>query len=222
MLCSVLSVNGKQIETRSSISRYRLSYESSLISVEFKNLEVSGHWKADAEPCERTVYENESGRVHWNCVQPRAEVEVSVAGSTLSGLGYAECLTLTIPPWQLPIHQLRWGRFVSPQDSLAWVDWQGSYNSSFAVRNGEALVPASVSDAEVSVEGGTLRMEGGLPLRTGRLRSTVLPGVSPLSKLLPSSIFNLDEQKWRSRGKFDAHDRTSIGWVIHEVVRWKI
>jgi len=120
------------------------------------------------------------------------------------------------------MRQLRWGRFVSSQDSLAWVDWQGAYTTSFAFLNGMEHRPLAVSESEVALPGAILRIEEGLSLRSGRLGSTILPGALALKKLLPLSIFHVDERKWRSRGILTANDRTSAGWVIHEVVRWEV
>jgi hypothetical protein len=221
LLGSVLFGNERESGTRTSISGYKISCDDSRISVNLPKLGVSGDWQADAATVERTVYERDGGCVHWNCLQPRSVVRVRVADRELSGLGYAECLTMTIPPWQLPMRQLRWGRFVSSEDSLAWVDWQGAHNASFAIMNGEEYKPLTVSESEVALPGATLRIEAGLPLRSGRLGSTILPGSSRLKKLLPLSILNVEERKWRSRGMMTANDRTSTGWVIHEVVHWE-
>jgi hypothetical protein len=38
--------------------------------------------------------------------------------------------------------------------------------------------------------------------------------------LLPHSIFDIDEKKWRSRAVLDASGHQSQGWAIHEVVDW--
>lgn len=219
---SVLSVLGESVESHSSMARYRLSSSSDQILVEFPRLHISGKWKADAAPVQRTVYENASGSVLWNCLQPGSAVSLRVGGRELTGLGYAECLTLTLPPWQLPMRQLRWGRFVSPDDSLAWVDWQGEYSTSFAIHNGRECETLSVSDSEIAIHGATLRMEESFPLRAGRLGSTVLPGAPMLGKLLPRSLLKIEEQKWRSRGILNSQNRSSHGWVIHEVVHWKL
>jgi hypothetical protein len=221
LLCSVLEGNEIQVGTRTSISSFRVSSDGGRISAELPKLGVSGTWEADATAVERTVYEHGTGRVHWSCLQPRSLAHVRVGDRELNGLGYAECLTMTIPPWQLPMRELRWGRFVSPQDSLAWVDWQGPYSTSFANHNGKELTPHTVSESEVAVDGATLRMEAGLPLRSGRLGSTILPGAPAIAKLLPLSIFKVEEHKWRCLGKLAMRERTSSGWVIHEVVHWK-
>jgi hypothetical protein len=219
---SVLTVNGHSKESHSSMAGYHLSSDDNQIVVEFPQLKVAGQWQADAAAVERTVYENHSGSVVWNCLQPRSQVNLRVGEREYIGLGYAECLTLTLPPWQLPMRQLRWGRFVSPQDSLAWVDWQGDYSTSFAVHNGREYETLALSDSEVFIQNLTLRMEESYPLRAGRLGSTILPTAPALSKLLPHLLFNIEEQKWRSRGRLSAQDRSSDGWVIHEVVHWKL
>ena len=219
---SVLSVVGELVQSHTSMARHRLQSSDDQIQVEFPKLKVSGQWTASAVPVQRTVYEDTSGAVVWNCLQPRSSVSVRVGEREFAGAGYAECLTLTLPPWQLPMRQLRWGRFVSPQDSLAWVDWQGEYATSFAVHNGRACETLAVSDAEVVIPAATLRMEQSFSLRGGRLGSTILPDAPALGRLLPQSLFNIEEQKWRSRGTLTAQDRSSHGWVIHEVVHWKL
>ncbi|MGA2349721.1 MAG: hypothetical protein ABSF70_04740 [Terracidiphilus sp.] len=218
---SVLSAIDGATATHSSLVRYRLSLTEGQILIEFPRLDVVGRWKADASSVQRTVYENATGAVIWNCLQPRSQVNLWIGGREFVGLGYAECLTLTLPPWQLPMRQLRWGRFVSREDSLAWVDWQGDYSTSFAVYNGRECETRAVSDTEVAIPGVNLRMEESYSLRAGQLGTTVLPAAPALGRLLPRSLFNIREQKWRSRGSLNAHERNSRGWVIHEVVHWK-
>jgi len=219
---SVLSVIGQTVEAHSSMGRYRLSSTDAQILVELPRLKISGRWETSTPPFQHTVYKDASGSVLWNCLQPRSSVHLRLGDRELTGLGYAECLTVTLPPWQLPMRQLRWGRFVSPQDSLAWIDWQGPYSTSFAVHNGIRCETLSVSDSGLTVREADLCMEESFPLRSGRLGSTILPGAPALGKMLPRSLFNIEEQKWLSRGVLNTQDRASTGWVIHEVVHWKI
>jgi hypothetical protein len=220
-LCSVLSGTGGNFRTRTSISPYRVDAVDGHIAADLGKLGVIGTWESDSLPFERVVYEQEEGNVRWNCLQPRSIARVHLGDRTLRGLGYAESLTLSIMPWKLPLKHLRWGRFVSPQDSLAWVDWQGSYSTRFAIHCGRECALLSVSDAEVTVPDATLRIEPGIPLRSGSLGETILPDVAPLGKLFPHSLFNVVERKWLSRGVLSTKDRSSAGWVIHEVVQWK-
>ena len=91
----------------------------------------------------------------------------------------------------------------------------------FAVHNGNRCETLSVSDSEVALRRATLRMEESFPLRAGRLGSTILPGALALRKMLPRSLANIEEHKWRSRGILSAQARVSNGWAVHEVVHWK-
>jgi len=220
-LSSVLSQQDGQFNTRTSLSRYSVNSDRETISASLPKLGVTGSWLADSPPFERLVYENVAGSVTWNCLQPRSLASLRIGDRELRGLGYAECLTLTILPWNLPLKQLRWGRFVSPQDSLVWVDWQGPYHTSFAVYGSKECNLLRVSDTEVAIPEATLQIEPGIALRSGPLRSTVLPDIPTLGKLFPRSFFNVEERKWRSRGTLTTSNHSSSGWVIHEVVRWQ-
>jgi len=108
---SVLTTQGQAVTARSSMSRYRLCANQDRIEVELPRLQVDGEWKATAEAVQRTVFEGPAGSVQWNCLQPGALARVQLGDRQLIGLGYAECLTLTVPPWQLPMQQFAMGAF---------------------------------------------------------------------------------------------------------------
>ena len=219
---SIVSLVGETAQSQTSLRRFRVVEGDGEISVEIPGLKVAGNWKADSAPVRQTVYEDPAGSVHWNSIQPRSIARIRIGDRELTGLGYVECLTLTLPPWQLPMRELRWGRFVSACDALVWTDWQGPYSTSFAYHNGRKLDIDSVSESGLIAGDATLRMTDSTPIRVGRLRDTVLPGAPALARIFPHSIFNVEECKWRSRGALDTGDHHAEGWVIHEVVRWNI
>jgi hypothetical protein len=224
---NLIATDGATGKSASSMCCAKIRREEQQILVASPQLGLQGQWTARAAPIERTVYACESGSVIWNCLQPAAAVCVSVGEKKLVGAGYAECLTLTLPPWQLPLQRLQWGRFVSLRDALtpdaaAWIDWQGTYAMSLVVHNGASQEGASISPNEVAWDGGALRMEEPLALRAGRLGSTLLPAAPALSRIFPHSLFNIEEKKWRSRGILETPDRQSRGWVIHETVDWNL
>ncbi|MGB6693263.1 MAG: hypothetical protein WBE56_03720 [Terracidiphilus sp.] len=217
-----IGISGESRTERSSMRSAKIEPTADTITVAAFQRDLCGLWTAKAAPFERTVFKNEQGSVVWNCLQPSAAVRVTTEGREWTGLGYAECLTLTLPPWKLPMRHLRWGRFVSAQDALAWIDWQGPYSLNLAVHNGVQAGNATVSDSEISCDRATLRMAESASIRSGRLASTILPGAPALARMFPSSIFSIEEKKWRSRGVLETADHQALGWVIHEAVEWKV
>lgn len=217
-----IGISGESRTERSSMRSAKIEPSADTITVAAFQGDLCGLWTAKAAPFERTVFKNEQGSVIWNCLQPSAAVRVTMEGRDWAGLGYAECLTLTLPPWKLPMQHLRWGRFVSTQDALAWIDWQGPYSLNLAVHNGRQLAEPQITDAEVSSASATLRMAESASIRSGRLASTILPGAPALARMFPSSMFSVEEKKWRSRGVLETTDHRSLGWVIHEAVEWKV
>jgi hypothetical protein len=205
-----------------SIGRFTVSDSPNQISVDHPRLKFKGCWQTDSPPFRSTVFEAPEGSVVWNCIQPRAQVSLTTPHGEFTGLGYAECLNITISPWLLPLKELRWGRFVSADHTLVWIDWQGPYLKRLVILDSVECPLDRVSDSEVLAGPATLRIEPGRSLRNGRLRSTILPGASALRRLLPRSLFNIDEQKWLSRGTLTISGQTCTGWTIHEVVRWEL
>ena len=227
---NLICTDGANCSSTSSMHSAKIHRDGQQIFVASSQLGLQGQWTARAAPVERTVYACESGSVLWNCLQPAASVCLSAGENRLEGAGYAECLTLTLPPWQLPLRHLQWGRFVSDRDAptsnaltpetLIWIDWKGAYAMSLVVHNGASDESASISTTEVAWGGGILRMEEPFALRVGRLGSTVLPAAPALRRIFPHSLFNIKEKKWRSRGILETPDHQSRGWVIHETVDW--
>jgi hypothetical protein len=191
-----------------------------------ERLRVEGRWASEAPPVRVTVFESAEGKVAWTCHQPRARVRASLSGARLEGLGYAEHVELTLPPWSLPIDELRWGRFIGRDRSLVWVDWRGPHEKRVVALDGVLLDDVRVEDHGVSGEGGrvALSIEETRVLRHGRLGAKALAGlVSGLEERgirLPLRILQVDERKALGRGVLRANGRTDGGATVHEVVRW--
>jgi len=186
-------------------------------------LEIEGCWRALRTPIRRTVFQNPLGTVDWHCIQPMSQVELHFCGERIDGLGYAECLTISLPPWRLPLTQLNWGRYLSPEHALVWIDWQGPEPQRYVIHNGEERQATSINESEVVFADAplALTLDRGLTLRDGRLGDTIFPGISRLAGLLPRSMLAVHECKWRSRGTLRDAAGKSSGWAIHEVVKWK-
>jgi len=187
-------------------------------------LEVRGEWNALSEPIEETIFEDEAGRIRWRCLQPRAAANVRLERNrAITGYGYVEHLQMTIPPWRLPIQQLRWGRFLSDTDALVWIDWSGPHAKRIVYHNGEAASAGSISDEELILAAppATLSLDRRRVLREGALTSIALSKIPGLAKVFPSHILNVHECKWLSRGVLRRSSGSeAAGWAIHEIVQW--
>jgi hypothetical protein len=167
---------------------------------------IEGSWQALDPPVSQTLYDSD-GTVEWECCQPRGRAEVRIGHERLRGLGYVERLTMTVPPWRLPIEELHWGRLLTEAGSLVWIDWRGPRPLQLVFRNGAEAEPALLA---------RLELDRGLVLRDGALGKTALAIVPQVGRLFPWRILRVQETKWRSRGVLDGMS----GWAIHEVVRW--
>ena len=185
-------------------------------------LGVAGTWEAAAPSFKRTLLESNDGSIEWNCLHPRARSEISFGERRrMEGLGYAEHLTMTIPPWRLPFEELRWGRFLSDGDALVWVNWRGAQTLNLSFHNGVCVEDALVTESEVAAGETRLTLGENTLLREGALVETALAAIPGVRSLFPFRMLRTRECKWLSRGLLNgpgAEPRT--GWAIHEVVRW--
>lgn len=183
-------------------------------------LEISAAWRAAARPLSRTLYESPEGTVVWRCLLPSAHADVHVGETTLHGYGYAEHLSMTLPPWRLPLDTLRWGRFLSPERSVVWIDWRKRGDDRTWIFVDGAEVPGDVSEEDIFFEGGRVKLPSTdrLLLRGGRLSHLLRNLRLPLR--LSRRALAIQETKWRTRGVLERRGAPPAeGWAIHEVVR---
>ena len=188
-----------------------------------RTLGVSGSWTALAEPLKQNVLASETGGVDWECIQPKSAASVQTGDEPAwSGLGYVERVRITVAPWQMPIDELRWGRFHSGADTVVWIDWRGARSRRLVFRNGAAVTAGRISDDGVALADEVrIEMEDHRVLREGLLGSTVLAGIPKLLRIVPGQILNVEETKWLSRASLRRPGAPAArGWAIHEVVRW--
>lgn len=166
----------------------------------------SASMEALESPIRRRLFESVEGVVDWWCEMPRAEAAIG----GVRGIGYAEVLRMTVPPWKLPIDELRWGRFLNRDTSVVWIDWRGAAPQTLAFHQGNSVGGASVSDDEVRLNDTTLRFD-----RTRQLQDRAIGDALPLWRwLLPRRVRDARERKWCGRGALDG----AGGWAVHELV----
>jgi len=221
---SLLESTGTQVKERHSFRKPSQPHiTGGLLHWESDVLDAEGEWKLDSQKStgtgiQRTIYRSEIGCIEWHCLAPRAAARIGMR----RGLGYAEYLTMTIPPWKLPIASLRWGRFASDSHGIVWIDWQGESSQRFVFADGEAIGSHAVEDGRIEIANGArLTMDRSLVLRDGALGTTVLSRIPTIRKSFPARLLQIRECKWRSRGRLEWPGRPpEEGWVIHERVDW--
>jgi hypothetical protein len=163
-----------------------------------------------------------AGGVEWDCAAPAAEVSLHApGGAAVRGRGYAERLVLTLPPWQLPIRELRWGRWIAagPVRSLVWIDWRGAAPATWVLRDGSLCPGATVSDSEVRAGGDRLPL-GPRQLLHSRRLDDVFAGIAPLRGLVPAAVLAIEDTRWTSRVPLRSPDGADLpGTTIAELVR---
>lgn len=171
-------------------------------------------------PYSATLLDGAEGAVRWTCSHPRADVEMRFADRVLRGVGYAELLDLTIPPWKLPIDELRWGRLLTPSHGLVWIEWRGPQPLRLVLLDGHPAVAGEVEVHCVRADGAEALLREPRVLRSGRIGDTILSAVPAVERLVPGRILGLAETKWRNRGALRVGPTEEDGWTIHEVVCW--
>ena len=202
------------------------SEEGGLISWKSEGLDRRGSWRPLAPGiAPQMLLCDKGGTLEWHCMQPASSalVEGISCASRLEGLGYAERLDLTIKPWELPISTLYWGRFVSPEHYLVWIEWVGPHPLRLSFHNGQRLQDVQIGPSSLSLDWGRgmLELSETVTLREGSLDTTALGVIPGLEKLFPGIILKTVEKKYRSRGTLMMEGGAPAhGWVIHEEVQW--
>lgn len=184
-------------------------------------LGLEGTWSSLAPPLPvERLLDTSEGEVRWECRQPLARVELSTRRGATRGLGYTEVLRITAIPWEMPIDELHWGRFVSSTTSLVWVDWRGPHARRVVRLDGAEVAGVSVDDRGLAGPDLRLRFDESRLLRRGALGRTVFSSVPGIDRFAPLRMLATDETKWVSRSTLERAGARVGGHCVHEIVRW--
>ena len=172
-------------------------------------------------PIRHRLLDDSTGIVEWRADAPAADVSVALSGCPpLQGTGYAERLLVTVPPWRLPIRELRWGRWIDAavNRSVVWIDWRGESPRTWVFVDGQLAASAVVTDECVSA--GTAEVAVG-QRRTldAKSFSQIVAAIPPLQAVVPKSLLALQQTRWCSDATLTEGDAPALdGQAIHEVV----
>lgn len=184
------------------------------VRMEVPSLGVTGTWIGGTGTGPQRIVATDAGTVTWQALSLAASADVAVRDRTYRGAGYAEVVTLTVPPWRLPFSELCWGRFVADDASVGttWIETSGGRDPA---RVWTFATPGLAPDAHPALA------PGGVTLRSGLVGDTLLGKAKALAWLLPRGVRFLSEDKRLSRGTLATAAGDATGWVIHEEVSWR-
>ncbi|HMN95093.1 MAG TPA: hypothetical protein PKC43_01885 [Phycisphaerales bacterium] len=165
-------------------------------------LGLFGVWRAERRGSAHELFRRGSRTVTWNCLAPRAAVELAIGGRTLVGRGYAERLVVTMAPWRLPIDELRWGRLVAADTSATWIDWRGPVPCRLLLLDDEAVIERTPSQ----------RRGADARRTTGTSASAGPPPGAPALRTPAQRVQALGEPSFAGVGCTDHLDDRSIRW----------
>lgn len=193
-----------------------------------EKLEIKGKWEAAAQPLDCRIYDSDKGYLDWHCYQPASKVKLSIKGRILEGKGYAEQLILTDLPWNIPMNDLRWGRFHATNHTMVWIELREKDKKQWLWLNGESIPDCIIENDQVSSkkEDFLLKLDRETILESEKKIYQVvekllhyLPG---FKKIMPLKFLMADNHKWLSIGEFQKGNSASLkGMAIHEWVNFK-
>ena len=189
---------------------------------------ISGRWKSMAAMLQTRIFETEDGYVEWTCYQPASKVNLCIKEKLLEGIGYVEKLTLTIPPWKIPMDELRWGRFISNDNKLVWIELREKVLQQWVWLNGERLNTCIVEDDQINIpeKNMVLDLNREVVLESEKkivsLAEKFIRYIPGINKLIPMKFLMADEFKWLSKAVLKIDSKTiNTAYAIHELVNFK-
>jgi len=192
-----------------------------------KKFEISGKWEALSVPLNAKLFDSDEGFLDWNCLQPIANVEIEFKGKIYKGYGYVENLKLTVAPWKIPMQELRWGRFLSTEFQIVWIEIKDVSKQQWLWINGERIDNVVIDDNYLAISSKNIRLEmdRAVVLESGKkimeVVKDIINFIPGFNKAMPIKFLTADENKWLSHGKlFQNNELVADGWAIHEYVNF--
>ena len=189
---------------------------------------ISGTWESMAAMIQARIFDSEEGFLEWKCFQPASKVQLKINNSVLDGRGYAEQLILTVPPWKIPMNELRWGHFGSDENIMIWIELREEKIQQWVWLNGEVIENCIIEDDLITLpeKDLILNLDRGVLLESEKkifsIAEKIVRFIPGFKKVLPLNFLMADETKWLSKGQVRTNQNIlSTGTAIHEFVNFK-
>jgi hypothetical protein len=220
----IFSDSTNRIIERSTFNNTKVHISADEMILIQKSLKLEGIWKNQSGGILLHLYKDSHDKeLIWNCHHPKTLTEINYKGFIYKGLGYAETLTLYFNPWKLPIDKLYWGRYLSSNDTIIWIQWKGVFPLNKLFYNSLEYNDALIEDNIIVFGKGEFQLAFSKisTIRKGKL-SQVLNKMPWLKALFKRSILGSIENKYKARSVFSRNnDFLSEGWSLYESVIWK-
>lgn len=208
---------------KSTLSKTKKPVINGTIHFNHKTLKTDVSLQRTDAPIVRLLYkDSDNNELIWNCHHPKALAEILYNGTLYKGFGYAETLFTFIKPWNLPIDELRWGRFLSDSDTLIWIKWTGKYPVNKIFFNGIEYNDAIFENDTINFCDGAYQLKFSEIhlIRKGKLSKLFLK-MKMLKILFDHRILNSLEIKYKSKTSLNKNSIVmSNGWSLFEIVTW--
>ena len=195
------------------------AFEGGRLAWSCPRIALSGEWHAGAAPIERTLLSSERGTIDWHCLLPRARADVRVGDESLTGFGYAERLRITLPPAELPFRRLSWGRHLSSEHALVWIDWHNGPATRWIFLDGAEQPHAHLTPLGIDSLTDNRSFRFGSPAELiHRPAVTSIARLAPrLAHRIAGPLATLREHKQVARSQLLRGDRIlDHGWSLYE------
>jgi hypothetical protein len=181
---------------------------------------LTATWDSVADGIDETLYCTDQGEIMWHCTQPKAKAQIHLPHLSFSGWGYTEYIDMTIPVWELTFDHLYWGRCHSKNHYLVWIKWEGATTQQLMWHNGKRATDLTITSNDIRGSDCQLTLGVNIPLRQGKLISTVFQPYHHVTRLLPEATFLADEHKWYNLGQVESQTGSEPAVSIYEEVVW--
>jgi hypothetical protein len=199
-----------------------------LITWNDSKFEIEGTWESLAVPLHARLFDSDEGFLDWNCFQPASKVSLKINDRVIEGIGYAEQLILTAPPWKIPMNELRWGHFGSNKNQLVWIELRKDKKLQWLWWNGIKINKCTIEDDYIFVpeKNVNLKLDRRIVLESKKKIFSVVKDLLDLipgfNKIIPLNFLMAQENKWFSKGQLLIDGKTiTSGIAIHELVSFK-